>query len=187
MTVSSRRGEQRGAHALGVRGVAEHVDPRVGRDQAHGRPADLPGGVRVLLGGQLRCPGELARPRPEQRQLAALERALVQVGAEADEAVAQRVEDRLERDALHVQQQLVPGVQDPQLAEHLALRRQHGRKLARPGRERRDVVRDDAVERLRAVLAGDRQPAAVPAVDQRGAVAQGGAGGIGAGDHRRPA
>ena len=50
--------------------------------------------------------------------------------------------------ALGVEQQLVAGVEDPQVAEHLPLVGQEGRVAALAGHERLDVVRHLAVEEL---------------------------------------
>ena len=63
--------------------------------------------------------------------------------------------------ALHVEQQFVARVEDAQVAEHLALRRQHRSEHAVPGLERLDLVRDDPVQRGARLGAADREPAAV--------------------------
>jgi hypothetical protein len=108
--------------------------------------------------------------RPDERQQAALERALVQLDPEADGRAADHVEDGLQRGALGVQQQLVAGVEDPEVTEHLALRREQRCVEAGAGYERLDVVRDlSGEERLR-VGAAERELAALGAVDQPGAL-----------------
>ena len=75
----------------------------------------------------------------DQRQQAALQRALVQLNVVADLEAADHVEQRLQRHALGVEQQLLArgpssalviagaDVEDAQVAEHLALVRQEGR------------------------------------------------------------
>jgi hypothetical protein len=64
------------------------------------------------------------RLRADQRQQASLERALVKLRVEADREAADHVEQALQRQALRVEQQLVAGVEDPEIAEHLAFRGQ---------------------------------------------------------------
>ena len=79
------------------------------------------------------------------------------------------VEEPLQRDALAVQEQLAVRVEDPQVAEHLALVREEGGVAAGPRRERLDVVGDLTVEELLGVGAGQRELAALGAFDQRAA------------------
>jgi DNA polymerase-3 subunit epsilon len=115
-------------------------------------PASSGGDVAVLP-----APGSVAPERPRdgarrpagrQRQQPALERALVQLDVVAEREAADHVEQLLERHPLGVEQQLGARVEDPQVAEHLALRRQERRVAAAPRHERLDVVRDLPLEEL---------------------------------------
>ena len=69
-------------------------------------------------------------------------------------------------DALAVEQQLVARVEDAQVAEHLALVGQEGGVAARAGLERLDVVGDLALQEVLDLGAGERQLAALGAVEQ---------------------
>ena len=66
-----------------------------------------------------------------------------------------------------VEQQLVARVEDPQIAEHLALVRQEGGVAALAGDERLDVVRDLAMEELLGLGTAEGQLAPLGAVDDR--------------------
>jgi len=89
--------QQGGLHALGVGAVADDVDADVGAHEAHGRVADLRSDVCVLLGLRGLSPQSGFRLRPDQREQATLQRALVQLAVEADVEAPQRVEQRLQR------------------------------------------------------------------------------------------
>ena len=171
-------GEQRVAHARGVLGGADDVDPEVGRDEQDRRAAELGAAVGVLGGGQVARTGDVAGVRADDRQQPLLERALVQLGVPADRAAAEMVEERLERRALGEQQELVAGVQDAQVAEHLALVRQQRRVAAGAGGERLDVVGDLAVEHLGGLPAGERELAELGAVEDAGARGERPVGGV---------
>jgi hypothetical protein len=94
--------QERLAHAVGVRAVADDVDAGIRAHEQHRGAADLSRRVVVLVGADLAA--ELLRARADQRQQAALERALVQLAVEADLEAAQGVEERLEGGALAEQE-----------------------------------------------------------------------------------
>ena len=120
----------------------------------------------VLAGrAEVRGAGQLERGRADQRQQAAFQRSLVQLQVVADAEAADQVEQRLQRRALGVEQQLLLGGQDPQIAEHLALGGQEPGITALACRQRFDVVGDLALEELPGLGAGQRQLAALGAVE----------------------
>ena len=69
-------------------------------------------------------------------------------------------------DALGVEQQLVAGVEDPQVAQHLALGGEERRVAALARGQRLDVVGDLALEEALGLRAGQRELAALGAVEQ---------------------
>jgi len=102
----------------------------------------------------------------------------VQLDVVADAEAADHVEQLLERDPLCIEQQLddscvarsgeagcragdrhetVVGGEDPQVAEHLALRRQERGVAAAAGAQRLDVVRHLTMEERLGVRPGERQ------------------------------
>jgi hypothetical protein len=111
-------------------------------------------------------PDHLAGARADERQQGLLQRALVQLHLPADAPATDRVEERLQRQALGVQPQLGAGVDGTQVAEHLALVGQQRREAARARLERLDLVGHLAVEELLGLLAGERELAALGAVDE---------------------
>ncbi len=101
---------------------------------------------------------------PEQRQQAALHGALVELDVVTDAETADHVEQLLQRHPFGVEQQLVAGVEDPQVAEHLSLRGEERRVAAVSGRQRLDVVGHLALEKGLRVTSGERELAALGAV-----------------------
>src|SRR5581483_6305679 len=83
---------------------------------------------------------------PDQRQQPALERPLVQPDLVPDAESPDHVEELLQGDTLGVDQQLLARVEDPQVAEHLALWGQERRVATLARLERLHVVRDLALE-----------------------------------------
>ena len=65
-------------------------------------------------------------------------------------------------------------IEHPQIAEHLALLRQECRVAAMPGGQADDVLGDLAVQELLGVPAGQCELAALRAVEQSGALGDGG-------------
>ena len=110
--------------------------------------------------------------RPDQRQQPQLERALVELNVAPELVAADHVEELLQRDALGVEQQLVAQVEHPHVAEHLALVREEGGVAAAPRLERLDVVRDLAVQEVLRLRAGQRELAALGAVDETAGLGQ---------------
>ena len=90
----------------------------------------------------------------------------MQLGLPAHRAAAQGVEQRLQRHALGVDPQLRGGVEHAQVGEHLALVGQQGGVAAAARRERLDVVRDLAGEQLLGLRPGERELAALGAIDE---------------------
>jgi len=166
---------ERGTDRGGVLGVAQHVDARVGRDQADGPAGDLGGAVGVLVAGKVIGARDRPRARADQRQQAGLDRALVQLDVVADLKAPDHVEQRLQRRALGVEQQLGDGVahgQHAQVAEHLALVRQKRRVAPAAVAEADDVVGHLAGEKRLRIAAGQREPATLGAVVQAAVVRQ---------------
>jgi len=158
------------ADALGVVALAEDVHADVRADQPHLGAADDAGLVGVL--GPVDLAGQRSRTGADQRQQAALERALVQLAVEADLEAPQRVEQRLQRGALAEQQQLRGGradLQHAQVGEHLALVRQQRRVAPLAGLERLDVVGQLAVEERLGLGARERELPALGPVDESNA------------------
>ena len=141
-------------------GVADDVDADVGGD---GR---TPRSTRALSCSSGPTAATRPRARPDQRQQPALERALVQLDVAAELVAPDHVEQLLQRDPLGVEQQLVAEVEDPQVAEHLALVGEERGVAAVPGVERLDVVGHLAVQELLGLGTGQRELAALGAVDQ---------------------
>ena len=106
---------------LGPLGVAQEVDPDVGPDRAGRYAGDLELDVQVLVGAEVARTGDCLRIGADQRQQPALDGALVQLRVVADHPAADQVEQRLQRDPLGVEQQLVARVEHAEVAEHLAL------------------------------------------------------------------
>ncbi len=129
---------------LGIAGVAQEVDAEIGADRARlhaARSTRARGSARRQLASQLASLADhLLGARTEQREQPALERALVQLHLVADAEPPDHVEQLLERDPLGVEQELVARVEDPQVAEHLALRRQKSGIATLSGGQRLDVV-----------------------------------------------
>jgi hypothetical protein len=121
--------------------------------------------MRVLIGRQRTGAGDRGRVRAHERQQPALERALVQLDVVADAEPPNHVEQPLECDALRVEQQLVAGGQDPEIAEHLALGRQERGVAAGNVGEPLDVVRHLALEETARVCTRERELAALGAVE----------------------
>jgi hypothetical protein len=163
--------EQRFAHAIGVGAVADDVDARVGAHQQDIGAGDLRGRVVVLVLAD--SAGELLRARADQRQQAALERALVQLAVEADLEAPQGVEERLEGRSLAEEQQLASGIEHAQVGEHLALVREQRGVAAAAGLEGLDLVADLPVEELLRSGARQRELPALGAVDEGGALRHG--------------
>ncbi len=121
---------------------------------------------------------ELSGQRADEREQTALQRALVQLDAIAKRVAPDHVEKRLQRHTLGVQQQLIAGVEHPQVAEHLALLREECRVAAASRCQADDVLGDLAVQELLGVLAGQRELAALRAVEQADACGDGGVVGL---------
>ena len=79
---------------------------------------------------------------------AQLQRALVQLDVAPELVAADHVEELLQRDPLAVEQQLVAEVEDPQVAEHLALVGEEGGVAAVTRRQAEDVVGHLAVQEV---------------------------------------
>ncbi len=109
---------------------------------------------------------ELIGQRADERKQTALHRALVQLDLVAQRVAPDHVEQRLQRRALGVQQQLGVSVEDAQVAEHLALRREEGGVRAVPGLESDDVLGHLALEEILGVPAGERELAPLRAIEQ---------------------
>jgi hypothetical protein len=114
--------------------------------------------------------GDAARVGADERQQPGLQRALVQLDVAAELEAADHREQVLQRDALAIQQQLVAGVEDPQVAEHLALVRQERRVAAAARLQALDVVGHLALQELLGLTTGQRQLAALGAIDDRAAL-----------------
>ena len=146
---------------------AQQIDTDVGPDRARSDTGarNVDDHMRVLIGRQRTGAGDRGRVGTHERQQPALERALVQLDVVADAEPPDHVEQPLERDALGVEQQLVAGGQDPQIAEHLALGRQERGVAAGAVGEPLDVVRHLALEEAARVRTRERELAALGAVD----------------------
>ena len=92
----------------------------------------------------------------------------------ADHSTPDHVEQRLERDPLGVEQELVWSVEDPEVAEQLALWGEERGVAAGPRGERLDVVGDLAVEERLGFAARERELPALGAVDDATAFGDGG-------------
>ena len=104
----------------------------------------------------------------------------MQLGPPAHRAAAQVVEQRLKRHSLGVDPQLgVGGVEHAQVGQHLALVGQQRGVAAAAGRERLDVVGDLAGEQLLGLRPGQRELAALGAVDEGDVLGQQAVGGCG--------
>ena len=114
----------------------------------------------------------------DQRQQPALQRALVQLHLVADLEAVDHVEQRLQRDALGVEEQLLrrraalADGQDAQVSEHLALVRQERRVAALARAQVRELVGHLPVEELDRAGAAESELAPLGAVDQASALAQ---------------
>ncbi len=125
---------QRRAQRIGVGGFAQQVDAQIGADRPRVDPGDLHRDVGVLgVGEAVAAPADVAGRGAEQRQQAALHRALVKLDPITDAEAADHVEQLLKRRPLGVEQQLIAGVQDPKVAQHLALRGEERRVAAISG------------------------------------------------------
>ena len=130
----------------GVVGGAQQVDAQVGADRTHGDSVDLGDEVGMLVLGQAGGLDDRVGLGAEQRDQSALQGSLVQLQVVAEFETTDHVEEVLERHALGVEQELVAGIEDPQVSEHLALRGQKGR-VAPPARgQRLNVIGDLTLE-----------------------------------------
>ena len=96
----------------------------------------------------------------------------MQLDGEPELVAADHVEQVLQHDALAVEPQLVAEVEHAQVALHLALVVEERRVAAVAGRERLDVLRDLALEELLGLGPGQRELAALGAVDEAAALSQ---------------
>ena len=156
---------QRGGQVLGVGGVAEQVDAGVGADRAQRDVGHLGLAVGVLGLGQVGHRGHSRGVGTDQGDQATLQRALVQLGVEAEAEAADHVEQALQRHALGVERELGARVQDAQIPEHLALGGQERRVAAAAGVQRLDVVGDLALQEALGLRAGEGELAALGAVE----------------------
>jgi hypothetical protein len=128
--------------------------------------------MAVLGGAEVLHPRDLVGLGSDQRQQPAFDRALVQLHVVAEAEAADHVEQLLQRHPLGIEQQLVAGVEDPDVAEHLALGGEERRKAAPPGHERLDVVGHLTLQKLLGVGAGQCQFAPLGAVEQTAALGE---------------
>ena len=110
--------------------------------------------MSVLVPTKLAGAGERRRIGADQGQQPTLQGPLVHLDVVADAEPPDHVEQRLQRDPLGVQDELVPGVQDPDVAEHLALRREERGVAAGAHREPLDVITHLPLKEACAVGAG---------------------------------
>jgi hypothetical protein len=96
----------------------------------------------------------------------------VQLHVVADLEATDHVEQGLQRQALGIQRHLVAEVQDAQVAEHLALRREKRRVAACSRGERLGVVRHLPGKELLRARAGQRELAALGAVEESAALGE---------------
>jgi hypothetical protein len=166
-------GHEGGADRLGVVCLADHVHADVGGHEHHVTALEAGAPVGVFLLRQLAGVRDLARPWPDQRQLALGECALVELDLVPDHESAQRVEHILEGGALGIQPQLVAEVEHAHVPDHLALVGEHRRVAAAAGLEGQDVVGHLAGEELLGVGTGEREAPAPRAIDEATRLAQG--------------
>jgi hypothetical protein len=81
----------------------------------------------------------------------------VQLELVAEAEVPDHVEQLLQGDSLGVEQQLIARVENPQVAEHLPLRRQERRVAALSRSQALDVVADLSLQKGLGVRSGQRQ------------------------------
>ena len=103
--------------------------------------------------------------RANQREQRKLQRPLVQLRCVADAKPRQRVEQRLQGDALGVEQQLLVAAQDPDLGEHSPFGVEQRCVGAAAGRDRGDVVGEQRIEEGDRVSAAQRELAALRAIE----------------------
>ena len=97
-------------------------------------PASSPAALACSGPGSSSAPATARARGPTATAAPRCDRALVQLDVVADLEAADHVEERLQRDALGVEQQLVAAVEDAQVAEHLALVGEEARRSSRwPG------------------------------------------------------
>ena len=126
-----RRPPQRSAHAADSSAAQKTSTPRSVTTRTH-RPRRPARRARSACSASGSSPRRRpARIRPDQRQQAALQRALVQLDVEPELVAPDHVEELLQRDALAVEQQLVAEVEHAQVALHLALVVEERRVAAR--------------------------------------------------------
>ena len=157
---------QRHLQILGDRAVAQQLDADVGADHAGGDPVHLAAAVSVLDLREVAHTSDRGRVSADQREQAALERALVELDVVADAEAPDHVEQLLQRDALGVEQQLVTGVEDPQVPEHLALRGQEGRVAALAFGQSLHIVGDLALQERLRIAAREGELAPLGAIEQ---------------------
>ena len=92
----------------------------------------------------------------------------MQLDLPSERAVAQRVEQRLQRDALAVEQQLILTSQDPHLGEHVALGVEQRGVSAAADRDRGDVLREQRIEERHRFLAAQRELSAIGVINPAG-------------------
>jgi hypothetical protein len=158
--------EQPRPQCVGVVRIAEQIKPDVGADRARLNPAEHQREMCVLVRWELLDPADRNRLGTDERQQSALERSLVQLDRVPQAEPADHVEQGLKRDALGVEQQLIAGIEDPQVAEHLAFRGQKRGVAACAHTERLDVVGDLPLQEARRIATCQRQLPAFGAVEQ---------------------
>ena len=126
--------------------------------------------------------GHRVRLRSEQREQTGLQRALVQFDGEAEAEPADHVEQLLQGDPFGVEQDLLAGVEDPQVGEHLALRREQRRVAAATGQERLHIVGDLTLQERLGVRADERELAALGTIDEPAGLGRGTVFGVGDGE-----
>jgi len=130
---------ERAAHALVLARLVEQVDTETRADCPHRYVADRRRQMRVL-GSWRRLVQRSIGVGPDDREQRRFQRALVQLRAVTDPELRQRVEQRLQRDPLGIEQQLAVAAQHAYLGEHAALVRQQRRVGATADPNRGDVV-----------------------------------------------
>ena len=159
----------------------EHVDADVGRHEQDRDAGDLGTAVGVLVDEVLGA-GDAPRVGADERQQRGLQRSLVDFDVAPELVAPNHVEQLLQGDALGVEQQLAAGVEHAQVAEHLALVREERGVAAAARHEPLDVVGDLALEERLGLGSGERELAALGAVDEAARVGQH----VGVGDGGHP-
>ena len=91
----------------------------------------------------------------------------MQLNVVSEAELPDHVEQGLKRDPLGVEQQFICGIEDPQIAEHLALRGQERGVAALTALQALHVVTDLPLQERLGVGAGQRELAAIGAIEQR--------------------